>query len=99
MSAAATCITARHLGMRFPLAGREPVGLEQQSAGELRIETADPAKPLTALVFQEQSIFPWMTVEANVGYGLRMRGVHASIRRRVVAHYLDKVGLARFAKA
>lgn len=74
-------------------------GLERQTTGELRLEASDPERPLTAMVFQEQSIFPWMTVEENVGYGLRMRGVHLNVRRRVVGHYLEKVGLARFAKA
>ncbi|HLQ05387.1 MAG TPA: ATP-binding cassette domain-containing protein, partial [Verrucomicrobiae bacterium] len=74
-------------------------GLERQSAGELDIEVRDPRRPLTAMVFQEQSIFPWMTVEENVGYGLRMRGVHANVRRGVVAHYLEKVGLTQFARA
>jgi NitT/TauT family transport system ATP-binding protein len=74
-------------------------GLERQTHGDLHIEVRDPTKPLTAMVFQEQSIFPWMTVEENVGYGLRMRGVHASVRRRVVDHYLEKVGLTQFARA
>jgi len=74
-------------------------GLERQTAGELHLEVRDPTKPLTAMVFQEQSIFPWMTVEDNVGYGLRMRGVHPTVRRRVVDHYLAKVGLAPFARA
>jgi NitT/TauT family transport system ATP-binding protein len=74
-------------------------GLERQTSGELHLEVSDPTKPLTAMVFQEQSIFPWMTVEDNVAYGLRMRGVHASVRRRVVDHYLEKVGLATFARA
>ena len=74
-------------------------GLERQTSGEIHIEVRDPAKPLTAMVFQEQSIFPWMTVAENVGYGLRMRGVHGSVRTRVVDHYLEKVGLAHFARA
>ncbi len=74
-------------------------GLERQTSGELHLEVRDPTKPLTAMVFQEQSVFPWMTVEANVGYGLAMRGVHGSVRRRVVDHYLEKVGLAHFARA
>ncbi len=74
-------------------------GLERQTNGELHVEVRDPAKPLTAMVFQEQSVFPWMTVEENVGYGLRMRGVHGSVRRRVVDHYLEKVGLTPFARA
>jgi NitT/TauT family transport system ATP-binding protein len=73
--------------------------LERQTSGETHVDVRDPAKPLTAMVFQEQSIFPWMTVEENVAYGLRMRGVHASVRRRVVDHYLEKVGLATFARA
>jgi len=74
-------------------------GLERQTSGEIHVEVHDPTKPLTAMVFQEQSIFPWMTVEDNIAYGLRMRGVHASVRRRVVDHYLEKVGLATFARA
>jgi NitT/TauT family transport system ATP-binding protein len=74
-------------------------GLERQTTGELQLEVRDPRKPLTAMVFQEQSIFPWMTVEQNVGYGLEIRGVHATVRRRVVAHYLEKVGLTHFARA
>jgi NitT/TauT family transport system ATP-binding protein len=74
-------------------------GLERQTAGDLHLELTDPTRPLTAMVFQEQSIFPWMTVEENVGYGLRMRGVHPTLRRPIVAHYVEKVGLAKFAKA
>lgn len=74
-------------------------GLERQTNGELELATHDPERPLTAMVFQEQSIFPWMTVEQNVGYGLRMRGVSPGRRREVVGHYLEKVGLTRFAKA
>jgi NitT/TauT family transport system ATP-binding protein len=74
-------------------------GLERQTVGELRLEVSDPARPLTAMVFQEQSVFPWRTVEDNVGYGLEMRGVHTNVRRGVVSHYLEKVGLSQFAKA
>jgi len=74
-------------------------GLERQTSGELQLAARDPQRPLTAMVFQEQSIFPWMTVEENIGYGLRMRGVHPRVRRQLVGHYIEKVGLARFAKA
>jgi NitT/TauT family transport system ATP-binding protein len=51
------------------------------------------------MVFQEDSVFPWMTVEANIGYGLRIQGVPASVRTRTVNGYLEKVGLTRFARA
>jgi NitT/TauT family transport system ATP-binding protein len=74
-------------------------GLEQPTSGEVQLAIHDAERPLTAMVFQEQSIFPWMTVEENIGYGLRMRGVAPSLRRPLVSHYIEKVGLARFAKA
>src|SRR5258708_16150866 len=74
-------------------------GLERQTSGEIQLAVHDPERPLTAMVFQEQSIFPCLTVEENVGYGLRMRRVPRHVRRQVGGYYVEKVGLARFAKA
>jgi NitT/TauT family transport system ATP-binding protein len=74
-------------------------GLEEHTSGRLEMLHTDPHRPLTSMVFQEQSIFPWMTVRDNVGYGLRMRHVPGSERREIVEHYIDKVGLSRFAGA
>jgi ABC-type glutathione transport system ATPase component len=74
-------------------------GLETNSSGELAMAHFDRSKPLHSMVFQEQSVFPWMTVECNVEYGLRMRGVPRAERRDVVSHYLDKVGLSIFREA
>jgi NitT/TauT family transport system ATP-binding protein len=45
------------------------------------------------VVFQADAVFPWMTVEQNVEYGLRMRHVHRQERRRVSHEYLELVGL------
>ena len=74
-------------------------GLETHTTGRLELVHQDQRRPLNAMVFQEQSIFPWMTVEDNVAYGLRMRGVPGRERRDVVAYYVDKVGLAPFRRA
>src|SRR5882672_4795071 len=41
-------------------------GLETHTAGHLAIAHFDKSKPLNSMVFQEQSIFPWMTLEDNV---------------------------------
>ena len=49
------------------------------------------------MVFQGDSIFPWMTVWNNAAYGLRMRGASKAHIREVVGNYLDRTGLARFA--
>jgi NitT/TauT family transport system ATP-binding protein len=74
-------------------------GLEHHTDGRLEMLHADPHRPLTSMVFQEQSIFPWMTVQDNVAYGPRMRGVPDRQSRELVDYYIDKVGLAQFRRA
>jgi NitT/TauT family transport system ATP-binding protein len=49
------------------------------------------------MVFQGDSIFPWMTVWNNAAYGLRMRHMPRAEIRDIVGHYLDRTGLLRFA--
>ncbi len=72
-------------------------GLETANAGSATIAADDPAKPLNAMVFQGESIFPWMTVWNNAAYGLRMRGAPRAQIREIVSHYLDRTGLLPFA--
>ena len=72
-------------------------GLEEQSAGECHIRRSSTDRPTNAMVFQEQSVFPWMSVRENIAFGLNMRGVDARKRDEVVDYYLRKVGLNRFA--
>jgi len=74
-------------------------GLEEPTAGEVEIEPSGSGRPLNSMVFQEQSVFPWLTVEGNVGYGLRMRRVARQRRRQIVRSHLAMVGLEGFATA
>jgi len=74
-------------------------GLEEHTGGRLEMVHADPRRPLTSMVFQEQSIFPWMTVLDNVAYGPRMRGIPDRRSRDQVDYYIDKVGLSQFRRA
>lgn len=76
---------------------RIAAGLEDRTSGNFSIRRENPTKPLNAMVFQGDSIFPWMTVWDNAAYGLRLRGVSASVIRDTVSHYLDRTGLRRFA--
>ncbi len=46
------------------------------------------------VVFQEYALFPWLTVQENVEFGPRLKGVAKAERRRLAEHYLDLVGLA-----
>lgn len=72
-------------------------GLEEPSAGEIRFNRAQGDRPLNSMVFQEQSVFPWMTVRQNVAYGLTLRRVNPRERDAIVSHYLRMVGLDAFA--
>lgn len=74
-------------------------GLEDATTGELEITHSDSSAPLTSIIFQEDSIFPWMTVEQNIGYGLTNRGVSRKERDASVDHWLGVVGLTRFKRA
>jgi NitT/TauT family transport system ATP-binding protein len=72
-------------------------GLEEASTGRVVVNSGDAKKPLNSMVFQEQSVLPWLTVRDNIGYGLYLRRVKAAERNRIVDHYLRVVGLTRFA--
>ncbi len=74
-------------------------GLETPTGGTVEIRRSRDRRALTAMVFQEPSALPWLTVRANVAYGLRMQGVGPAQRHTVAARYIEKVGLARFAGA
>ncbi len=53
--------------------------------------------PRRIFVFQERGVFPWLTVEGNVGFGLfKLPKVE---RERRIAHYINMVGLEGFENA
>jgi NitT/TauT family transport system ATP-binding protein len=72
--------------------------LEKPSSGTVEVQAERPGRPSNSMVFQGDSIFPWMTVWDNAAYGLRLRAVPEAQVRETVGHYLDKTGLTRFAK-
>jgi NitT/TauT family transport system ATP-binding protein len=73
-------------------------GLDTATAGTIAIDTpAGSDRPANSMVFQGESIFPWMTVWNNAAYGLRMRNAPAAVIKERVGHYLDATGLTRFA--
>jgi len=74
-------------------------GLEKQSSGKVYMKAKDPEKPLTSMIFQGDSVFPWMSVVENVAYGLRIRGIAAKDRRQIANRYLEMMGLSKFAEA
>jgi len=78
---------------------RIAAGLDEPTSGTITIAHGEGERPENAMVFQGESIFPWMTVRENAAYGLTMRGAPAAHIAEVVGHYLDRTGLSRFADA
>ena len=60
-------------------------GLESVTSGAIEIETPHSQRPVNSMIFQGDSIFPWMTVWDNAAYGLKMRRVPSATVREVVA--------------
>jgi NitT/TauT family transport system ATP-binding protein len=74
-------------------------GLETASSGTFNVRASEEGRPESSMIFQGDSIFPWMTVWDNAAYGLRLRNVPSREVRDTVGHYLDKTGLTAFANA
>ncbi|HET7710805.1 MAG TPA: ABC transporter ATP-binding protein, partial [Thermoanaerobaculia bacterium] len=53
--------------------------------------------PRRIFVFQERGVFPWLTVEQNIGFGLHQ--LSRPEREQRVAHYIQMVGLSGFERA
>jgi NitT/TauT family transport system ATP-binding protein/sulfonate transport system ATP-binding protein len=75
-------------------------GLDGPTAGEVRVGDRPVTGPSAerGVVFQDPSLFPWLTVRRNVEFGLAARGVLRH-RRHEVGEYLRLVGLEGFADA
>jgi NitT/TauT family transport system ATP-binding protein len=75
-------------------------GLEQQTSGTIDVaRDGTTSRPLNSMVFQEQSIFPWLNVRDNVAFGLKAQGMGRGHRYRVVEPFILKVGLSGFEDA
>ena len=51
------------------------------------------------MIFQEHGLFPWLTVQENVEFGMKMKGVEKKLRRERVRDYLNLVHLGKFQKS
>jgi NitT/TauT family transport system ATP-binding protein len=74
-------------------------GFISPTRGEVRIdgEPVTGPDPRRIFVFQERGVFPWLTVEGNIGFGLW--NLPSDERRQRIAHYVTLVGLQGFEKA
>src|SRR3954465_14297709 len=76
-------------------------GLEMPDAGEIRVggrKVKGPG-PDRTVIFQEAALFPWLTVRANIEYGLKIQGMRRARREERVESALRAVQLSRFAES
>jgi len=73
-------------------------GLDRPSAGQAMLDGKPIQRPgpERGMVFQSYTLFPWLTVEENIGFGLREKGVAEAQRHEIVARYMGQVGLTGF---
>jgi ABC-type nitrate/sulfonate/bicarbonate transport system ATPase subunit len=74
-------------------------GFLKPTSGSVKIdgEPVTGPDPRRIFVFQERGVFPWLTVEGNIGFGLFR--LSQEERERRLAHYIRMVGLQGFEKA
>ncbi len=74
-------------------------GFLKPTSGEIRIdgEMVKGPDPRRIFVFQERGVFPWLTVEGNIGFGLSKLSRNERAQR--VDHYIRMVGLEGFGKS
>lgn len=77
---------------------RSLAGLNRLTSGGIRVEGELVAGPSSqrGMVFQEDTVFPWMTVLENVEFGLKCQGLPAAERTQIARHWLAAVGLVAF---
>ena len=76
-------------------------GLNQQTSGEILLEGRPVNGPGAdrGMVFQNYTLYPWLTVAENIEFGLKLKGIPSLERKERVNHYMEIVGLSKFAQS
>jgi NitT/TauT family transport system ATP-binding protein len=80
---------------------RQIAGLDRPTSGEVRIDGELISCPGhdRGMIFQNYTLYPWMSVLENAEFGLKLLKVPKKIRREQASYYLNVVGLTQFAQA
>lgn len=94
------CVVGRSGGGKSTLV-RALAGLVPATAGALTVDDAPVSGPGAdrVMVFQEDTVFPWLRVLDNVEFGLRNKGMSHDARRQLARRWLSAVGLAGVERA
>ena len=73
-------------------------GLDHATSGRVLLDGAPVEGPGAdrGMVFQSYTLFPWLTIEQNIRFGLRERGMPETLQKERAAYFIAKVGLRGF---
>ena len=73
-------------------------GLYQQTGGKISMDGQEITEPgfNRGIVFQDFAIFPWLTVSANIRFGMRMKGIPREEQNETITKLLNLVELKGF---
>jgi NitT/TauT family transport system ATP-binding protein len=76
-------------------------GFEKPTSGSVTLDGEEVNGPSIqrAMMFQEPALFPWLTVEGNVRFGLKSLKLSKAQQSETVARFLKMVHLSQFGKA
>ena len=76
-------------------------GLERDYRGEILVNSRPVVGPSLdrGIVFQDHRLFPWLTVEDNIGIAFEARRISEKEKRELIAEYIALVGLNAFERA
>ncbi|WP_078060035.1 ABC transporter ATP-binding protein [Gracilibacillus timonensis] len=76
-------------------------GMLHPTSGKIEVEgkVVNKPSPERAVVFQDDAVFPWMTVEDNIGFSLAMQNKSKQEIKQKAEYYMDLVGLTDFRHA
>lgn len=76
-------------------------GLESPSKGKIRLNDKSIEKPSLdiGMIFQESRLFPWLTIEKNIEFGISDKTKTKEERKQLVNQMINLVGLTGFNKA
>lgn len=72
-------------------------GMDKPNRGQILVNgETNLSKTKRIVVFQEGALFPWLTVQDNVEFGLKAGNVPSEQRHKIASRFVDMVGLTKF---
>lgn len=73
-------------------------GLEIPTSGHVIVNNVEVTGPSAdrGMVFQKYTLYPWLNVQKNVEFGLKLQGISKQERKETASYYINIVGLSQF---